>query len=59
MALFIIKLVRAVMKFKSSQRPSVDDLRERAENLKRKMKDIEEADFREIPPDEDKDSKIS
>jgi len=57
MILFVVKLVRLIIKYSSSSRPSVDDLKERAEKLRRQMNDVEEAEFREIPPDEDENSK--
>ena len=56
LVLFVVKLVKLV--FKYSSRPSVDDLKERAEKLRRQMNDVEEAEFREIPPEEDINSKI-
>ena len=57
MILFVVKLVRLIIKYSSSSRPSVDDLKERAEKLHRQMNDVEEAEFREIPPEEDENSK--
>ncbi|HLG33048.1 MAG TPA: hypothetical protein VI362_08385 [Ignavibacteriaceae bacterium] len=57
MILFVVKLVRLIIKYSSSSRPSVDDLKERAEKLRRQMNDVEEAEFREIPPEEDENSK--
>jgi len=57
MILFVVKLVRLIIKYSSSSRPSVDDLKERAEKLRRQMNDVEEAEFREIPPEGDENSK--
>jgi len=57
MILFVVKLVRLIIKYSSSSRPSVDDLKERAEKLRRQMNDVEEAEFREIPTEEDENSK--
>jgi len=34
--------------YKSGSRPNVDDLKDRAANLKNKYKNVEEADFRDI-----------
>lgn len=51
-----IRVVRLVMKFGSGSRPNIDNLKDRASNLKNKFKDVEEADFREIPPDEERKS---
>ena len=56
--MFIVRLVKLIVKYSSSSRPSVDDLKERAEKLRRQMNDVEEAEFREIPPEEDENSKI-
>jgi hypothetical protein len=43
--------------YKSASRPNIDDLKERADNLKNKYKNIEEADFRDITSsDDEKDS---
>ena len=56
---FIFKFVKLMSNYKSSSRPNVDDLKERAANLKHKYKNIEEADFRDITSSEDeKDSSI-
>jgi hypothetical protein len=56
--MFLVRLVKLIVKYASSSRPSVDDLKERAEKLRRQMNDVEEAEFREIPPEEDENSKI-
>ncbi len=53
LAFFVFKLVRLLKQFEPGSRPNIDDLKDRAANLKNKLKDIPEADFREIPPDED------
>ena len=58
LVMFVVKLVKLVFKYSSSSRPSVDDLKERGEKLRRQMNDVEEAEFREIPPEEDENSKI-
>jgi hypothetical protein len=43
--------------YKSGSRPSVDDLKEKATNLKNKYKNVQEADFRDITSaEDDKDS---
>ncbi|MCL4279440.1 MAG: hypothetical protein KJZ60_07095 [Ignavibacteriaceae bacterium] len=39
--------------YKSGSRPNVDDLKERAANLKNKYKNVQEADFRDITSSED------
>lgn len=53
---FVIRLVRLLRKFGSDSRQNINDLKDRATNLKNKFKDIQEADFREIPPDEESKS---
>ena len=58
LVMFVVKLVKLVFKYSSSSRPSVDDLKERGEKLRRQMNDVEEAEFREIPAEEDENSKI-
>ncbi len=43
--------------FKSASKPNVDDLKSRAEYLKNKYKNVEEADYRDITlSDEESDS---
>jgi hypothetical protein len=39
--------------YKSGSRPNVDDLKDRAANLKNKYKNVEEADFRDITSSDD------
>ncbi len=51
--IFAYRFIKLMMNYKSSSRPNVDDLKERAANLKNKYKNIEEADFREIKNSED------
>lgn len=54
--LFAFRLVKLLSKFGSTSRPNVDDLKNRATNLKNKYKDLEEADFRDVtPPNEESD----
>jgi Sec-independent protein translocase protein TatA len=53
LSLFVLKLIRLLRNFGSASRPNVNDLKDRASHLKNKFKDIQEADFTEIPPDED------
>jgi hypothetical protein len=55
--IFIIKFVRLISNFKSASRPNIDDLKSRAEFLKNKYKNVEEADYRDITSsDEESDS---
>ena len=52
LVLFAFRLVKLLSKFGSGSRPNVDDLKNRARNLRNKYKDLEEADYRDItPPD--------
>jgi len=52
--LFVFRLVKLLTKFRTGSRPNLDDLKDRANNLKNKYKDLEEADFRDVtPPDEE------
>jgi len=50
---FILKFVRMMLKYTSSTKSTINDLKHKAENLKQKYGDIEEAEFREIPPEEE------
>lgn len=55
--IFIIKFVRLISNFKSASRPNIDDLKDRADYLKNKYKNVEEADYRDITSsDEESDS---
>jgi Sec-independent protein translocase protein TatA len=53
LSLFVLKLIRLLRNFGSASRSNVNGLKDRASHLKNKFKDIQEADFTEIPPDED------
>lgn len=48
LVIFVIKLVKLLMDYKSASRPNIDDLKDRASYLKNKYKNVEEADFRDI-----------
>ena len=55
--LFMIKFIRLISNFKSASRPNIDDLKDKAEYLKNKYKNVEEADYRDITSlDEKSDS---
>lgn len=56
LVIFAVRLVRLLSKFSSGSRPNIDDLKERATNLKNKYKDLDEAEFRDIPPDDESKS---
>ena len=52
----VIRFVRLLMKyFSSTSKPTIDDLKNEQRNFEKKYKDVEEADFKDIPPDEDKE----
>jgi hypothetical protein len=51
--IFVYKLYKAVTNFKSNSRPDINDLKDRAEHLKNKYKNVEEADFRDITSSDD------
>jgi hypothetical protein len=53
LVLFAIKFFKLMLNYKSASRPGVDDLKEKAANLKNKYKNIQEADFRDITSSED------
>lgn len=53
---FVAKLVRLLRNYGSGSRSNIDDLKDRASHLKNKYKDIQEADFTEIPPEENTQS---
>jgi hypothetical protein len=51
--IFAYRFYKAVTNFKSDSRPNINDLKDRAEQLKNKYKNVEEADFRDITSSED------
>ena len=53
LVLFAFKFFKLMSNYKSGSRPNVDDLNERAANLKNKYKNVQEADFRDITSSED------
>jgi len=55
--IFAVKFIKMILDYKSSSRPNVDDLKDRASYLKNKYKNVEEADYRDITSsDEENDS---
>ena len=55
--IFAYRFIKLMSNFKSASKPNVDDLKSRAENLKNKYKNVEEADYRDITlSDEESDS---
>lgn len=54
---FAFRFFKLMSNFKSASKPNVDDLKSRAEYLKNKYKNVEEADYRDITlSDEESDS---
>lgn len=53
--LFAYRLYKLLSDFKSGSRPNISDLKDRAEYLKNKYKNVEEAEFKDITPSEDED----
>lgn len=53
LVLFAIKFFRLLSSYKSGSRTGVEDIKERAANLKNKYKNIQEADFRDITSSDD------
>ena len=52
----VIRFVRLLMKyFSSTSKPTIDDLKNEQRNFEKKYKDVEEADFKDIPPGEDEE----
>lgn len=56
--IFVIKFVRLISNFKSSSRPNIDDLKDRASYLKNKYKNVEEADYRDITSAEEESDSL-
>jgi len=50
---FAFRFFKLLSSYKSSARPNVDDLKDRAANLKNKYKNVEEADYRDITQSDD------
>jgi len=55
--LLAIKLVRLFGSYISVTRKTIDDLKEENNSIKKNYNDIEEAEFREIPPENDDNDK--
>lgn len=53
LVIFAYKLYKLLTTLKSGSRPDVNDLKNKAEELKNKYKNVEEADFRDITTSED------
>ncbi len=57
--MLIVRLVKLLLNyFSSSSKPTIDDLKKQGQKYANKYKDVEEADFKEInPEDEQKEDK--
>lgn len=54
---FAFRFFKLISNLKSASKPNIDDLKSRAEFLKNKYKNVEEADYRDITSsDEESDS---
>jgi len=53
--LFAYRFYKLLSDFKSGSRPNINDLKDRAEYLKNKYKNVEEAQFKDIAASEDED----
>jgi len=56
LVLMVIKFVRLIMKFSASSRSSIDDMNKDKEKIRNHFKNVEEAEFRDLPPDDDENS---
>ena len=50
---FVYKFFKLMSGYKSGSRPNINDLKDKAEHLKNKYKNVEEADFRDITSSDD------
>jgi len=53
--LFAYRFYKLLTNYKTGSRPNINDLKDKAEYLKNKYKNVEEAEFRDITPSEDED----
>jgi hypothetical protein len=54
---FAFRFFKLISNLKSASKPNIDDLKSRADFLKNKYKNVEEADYRDITTsDEERDS---
>lgn len=51
-----MRLIRSISKFRSSSKPSVDDLHRKQHSEKKQFNDVEDADFKDIKSDNINDS---
>jgi len=50
---FVYRLFKSLSSFRTGSKPNLDDLKDRAEYLKNKYKNVEEADYRDITSSDD------
>ena len=48
------RLFKSLSNYRSGSKPNLDDLKSRAEHLKNKYKNVEEADYRDITSSDEK-----
>lgn len=53
--IFAIRFFKLLSNFKSASRPNVDDLKSRADYLKNKYKNVQEAEYRDITSSDEED----
>ena len=53
LVIFAIKFYKLLSNYNSGSRPNVNDLKDRAEHLKNKYKNVQEADFKDITSSDD------
>ena len=51
---FGFRLFKSLSNYRSGSKPNLDDLKSRAEHLKNKYKNVEEADYRDITSSDEK-----
>ena len=56
LVLFFIKLVKSISKYRSSSKQTIDDLANQQGKEVKHFGDVEDAEFREIPPEKKNES---
>ena len=54
--LFIVKLVKLISKYRSSSKQTIDDLANQQGKEAKQFGDVEDAEYREIPPEKKNES---
>ena len=57
--IFAFRFFKLLSNYKSGSRPNINDLKDRAEHLKNKYKNVEEANFRDITSSDDENDSSS